>query len=112
MKIIVIKESTVVEVAFEDSEDLTTISNGGKTWFMVDGARYDARPSNEYTVYTDITLPSGYKDEKFKYDGTTFTANPDYIEDTTYWKVIDGVEWLCDKDDEGVEHMIYANPIP
>ena len=109
MKILVIKASTVVEEAFEDSEVVATVDNGGKTWFTVDEVRFDARPANEYTLYTDITLPSDYKHEKYKYDGTTFTANADYVADTTYIKMSDDgmFEEVYDKDDDGVEHFLY-----
>ena len=109
MKILTIKTSTVVEAAFEDSEALTTVEDKGKTWYLVDGGstRWDIRPSTEYTLYTDVTLPSGYEDDKFKYDGSSFTANADFVEDESYFKVINGIEWLCVKDDEGVERMIH-----
>ena len=102
MNLLVITISKVVEYAVDNSDPLT---NDG-TYLNVEGAEWQQRPASEYTIYKNITVPDDYQHGKYKYDGTTFTANADYKPDTSYIKIFDDVEWYCDKDADGVEHVI------
>lgn len=102
MNLLVITTSKVVEYAVDNTDSLT--DDG--TYLTVEGSAWHTRPANEYTIYKNITVPSDYKHDKYKYDGSSFTANADYKEDTTYIKVIDDKEYWADKDDDGVEHII------
>ena len=102
MNLLVITTSKVVDYAVDNADPLT--DDG--TYLTVEGSEWHTRPSSEYTIYRNVTVPDDYQHDKYKYDGTTFTANPDYKEDTTYIKVVNGIEMLADKDDDGVEHII------
>ena len=76
------KATTIVEYSVDDSDPLT---NDG-TYLIVEGAIMHSHPASEYTIYKDVTLPSGYANEKYKYDGTTFTLNSDYVANTAFEK--------------------------
>ena len=36
--------------------------------------------SSNSILYENVTLPDGYIGSKFLYDGTTWSANPEYVE--------------------------------
>ena len=76
MKLLVLKSNSVLVQAVDDDEPLTP---SGK-YLMMFGAIDHTHEADEYNIYTGVTdLHNDWAFDKYKYDGTTFTANPDYV---------------------------------
>ena len=103
--ILVDKATTIVEYSVDNSDPLT--NNG--TYLMVEGAEWHTRPASEYIIYRNVTLPSEYAHEKFKYDGSSFTSNSAYKAPTTFEKVDSEGKpiGLFDLDDDGNERELF-----
>ena len=106
--ILVEKATTIVEYSVDDSDPL----NNDGTYLIVEGAVFHARPASEYIIYNSVVLPFGYVHTKFKYDGTTFTSNSDYVEPTQFEKFdTDGRPiglFDIDADGKEIEIVLYA----
>ena len=103
--ILVETATTIVEYSVDDSDPL--INDG--TYLIVEGAIMHTHPASEYTIYKNVTLPSEYAHEKYKYDGATFTLNSDYVANTTFEKFdTDGRPiGIFDIDEDGKEIELF-----
>ena len=75
MQTITFKESNISVFSFEDNPTIIVTAENITCPNFVIG---DMNSSNA-AVYTGVTLPGDWAGEKYFFDGTTWTANPNYV---------------------------------
>ena len=81
-KVLIKNETNICLYTWPDTVDI--YQNGQETSVVVEGVRTriiaDCNNSNT-TVYEEVTnVPSDFVGHKYFFDGTTWTANSDYVE--------------------------------
>ncbi len=79
MKIIVRNSDNVCVISFADDVTITASSNEIAIKVGEETRVYQGYNSSTVTIYDDVTLPDDYAEQKYKYDGSNFTANSAWI---------------------------------
>ena len=84
MKTITEKSTNISIAVFKDARTVTVGSDSTVAEAMSDThvtsnkKIYTTEKSSTHTLETAVTIPSDYKADKYKFDGTTWTLNTDY----------------------------------
>jgi len=83
MKLLVNKENGYVVFAFTDDKVIVLLDDqvlvGNPLEFNI-----GCFNSSNAVIYENITLPEGWKEHKYSFDGTTWAINEGYLDETTH----------------------------
>ena len=79
MKTIVETATGLSKYVFEDAVEVTLTANNIVTPNFIIG---DLN-SNNSTMHENVTPPEDWQGNRYTYDGTTWTANPDWVDPAT-----------------------------
>jgi hypothetical protein len=80
MKIIVRNSDNVSLLSFADEVTITPSDDAISIQVGEETRVYQEFNSSNATVYENLTLPDDYTDRKYKYDGSSFTANSEWAD--------------------------------
>lgn len=85
MKTITEKSTNISIAVFKDARTVTigsdnTVAEAIESDTHVNSRKkiYHTVTSSTHTLHTGVTVPSDYKEDKYKFDGTAWTLNTDY----------------------------------